>query len=87
MDEPVAAAFDTWLDLSVPLSPEEFEQECQHLVRRQRAIADLLEGKESISTVEEMLFEDGIDPYEWAGMAEQNLIWMLNQCPGDLWVP
>jgi len=82
MSGSVASAFDTWLDLSVPLSPEEFEQECQRLIRRQAAITALLEGKESISTVEEMLFEDGIDPYDWAEIAEGNLIWMIDQWDG-----
>lgn len=86
MQDP-ASAFDTYLDLSVDLSPAEFEQECQRLVQRQKAIADLLAGKESISTVEAMLAEHDINPYEWAETAEQNLIWMLNSCPGDLWVP
>ena len=72
-----SSAFDTYLDLNPDLSPAEFKAECQRLVERQRAIALLLEGKLPASVVEAQLAEDGINPYEWAATAEDNLIWML----------
>ena len=73
-----SSAFDTYLDLNPDLTPSEFEAECQRLVERQKAIALLLDGKLPISVVEAQLAEDGIDPYQWAAAAEDNLIWMLS---------
>ncbi|WNZ28177.1 hypothetical protein HJG54_35275 (plasmid) [Leptolyngbya sp. NK1-12] len=75
-----ASAFDTYLTLDPALTQSELEAEIARLVRRQKAIAGLLDGTVPVDVVEEMLFEDQIDPYEWAEVAEQNLIYLLQSC-------
>lgn len=72
-----AAAFDTYLTLDSNLSEAELNAEIASLIQRQNAIAGLLAGTVPVDVVEEMLFESEIDPYEWAEMAEQNLIALL----------
>lgn len=76
MIEPTSA-FDTYLTLDPNLTQSELEQEIAFLVRRQEAIYGLLDGTRHIDEVEAMLAEDGIDPYQWAETAEQNLIWIV----------
>lgn len=72
-----ALAFDTYLNLDPQLSEAEFQAECDRLVQRQNAIAGLLKGETPVEQVEEMLFQHGIDPFEWAETAEDNLLWLL----------
>lgn len=72
-----AAAFDTYLTLDPNLTEAELNAQIASLMQRQTAIAGLLDGTVPVDVVEEMLFEDDIDPYEWAEVAEQNLIAML----------
>ncbi len=73
----ISGAFDTYLVLDPNLSESELEQEIAFLIRRQEAIYGLLDGTRHLDEVEAMLAEDGLDPYEWAEIGEQNLIWML----------
>lgn len=81
-----ATAFDTWLTLDPNLTQSELDAEIAALIQRQKAIAGLLSGTVPLDVVEEMLFEQAIDPYQWAETSEQNLIYLLESesCLGNL---
>lgn len=71
------SAFDTYLTLDPNLSESDLNNQIAQLVQRQDAIYGLLAGTVPVDYVEELLFEQEIDPYEWAEVAEQNLIYLL----------
>lgn len=72
-----ALAFETFFEPVAGMSASELATELQRLYDRQRAIAALLRGELPVDYVEDMLAEHGIDPYDWAEIAEGNLILML----------